>query len=180
MLSNYICFFFFFFQAEDGIRDHAQSRGLGDVYKRQGINAEYMGTKFKQQNISDLMNFINEKGLQFHLQKILKTQNALKNLCQQQVKLKFKITGNLVCNICNKCIPTVDQIKNLTCSHLFHKQCIKQKALALSDILDIDLVKALQCEQCQKQIPMQVINACLTYSEKKQIESLGNLSLIHI
>eukprot|EP00825_Cyclidium_porcatum_P007446 TRINITY_DN13730_c0_g1_i2.p2 TRINITY_DN13730_c0_g1~~TRINITY_DN13730_c0_g1_i2.p2 ORF type:complete len:112 (+),score=10.56 TRINITY_DN13730_c0_g1_i2:3-338(+) len=26
---------FFFFQAEDGIRDHAQSRGLGDVYKRQ-------------------------------------------------------------------------------------------------------------------------------------------------
>eukprot|EP00825_Cyclidium_porcatum_P040843 TRINITY_DN5253_c0_g1_i1.p1 TRINITY_DN5253_c0_g1~~TRINITY_DN5253_c0_g1_i1.p1 ORF type:complete len:191 (+),score=21.99 TRINITY_DN5253_c0_g1_i1:45-617(+) len=30
-----IFFFFFFFQAEDGIRDHAQSRGLGDVYKRQ-------------------------------------------------------------------------------------------------------------------------------------------------
>eukprot|EP00825_Cyclidium_porcatum_P007769 TRINITY_DN13902_c0_g1_i1.p1 TRINITY_DN13902_c0_g1~~TRINITY_DN13902_c0_g1_i1.p1 ORF type:complete len:838 (+),score=65.52 TRINITY_DN13902_c0_g1_i1:2-2515(+) len=30
-----IYFFFFFFQAEDGIRDHAQSRGLGDVYKRQ-------------------------------------------------------------------------------------------------------------------------------------------------
>eukprot|EP00825_Cyclidium_porcatum_P049464 TRINITY_DN8555_c0_g1_i4.p3 TRINITY_DN8555_c0_g1~~TRINITY_DN8555_c0_g1_i4.p3 ORF type:complete len:184 (+),score=73.53 TRINITY_DN8555_c0_g1_i4:32-583(+) len=28
-------FRFFFFQAEDGIRDHAQSRGLGDVYKRQ-------------------------------------------------------------------------------------------------------------------------------------------------
>eukprot|EP00825_Cyclidium_porcatum_P047340 TRINITY_DN7680_c0_g1_i2.p1 TRINITY_DN7680_c0_g1~~TRINITY_DN7680_c0_g1_i2.p1 ORF type:complete len:154 (-),score=41.76 TRINITY_DN7680_c0_g1_i2:96-557(-) len=28
-------FSFFFFQAEDGIRDHAQSRGLGDVYKRQ-------------------------------------------------------------------------------------------------------------------------------------------------
>ena len=25
------------FQAEDGIRDHAQSRGLGDVYKRQGV-----------------------------------------------------------------------------------------------------------------------------------------------
>eukprot|EP00825_Cyclidium_porcatum_P014974 TRINITY_DN1822_c0_g1_i7.p1 TRINITY_DN1822_c0_g1~~TRINITY_DN1822_c0_g1_i7.p1 ORF type:complete len:929 (-),score=133.59 TRINITY_DN1822_c0_g1_i7:207-2993(-) len=37
--------FFFFFQAEDGIRDHAQSRGLGDVYKRQGINAEYMGLR---------------------------------------------------------------------------------------------------------------------------------------
>ena len=28
-------FFFFFFQAEDGIRDRSPSRGLGDVYKRQ-------------------------------------------------------------------------------------------------------------------------------------------------
>eukprot|EP00658_Telonema_sp_P-2_P055137 TRINITY_DN43839_c0_g1_i1.p2 TRINITY_DN43839_c0_g1~~TRINITY_DN43839_c0_g1_i1.p2 ORF type:complete len:136 (+),score=54.57 TRINITY_DN43839_c0_g1_i1:82-489(+) len=27
--------FFFFFQAEDGIRDAQESRGLGDVYKRQ-------------------------------------------------------------------------------------------------------------------------------------------------
>ena len=26
----------FFFQAEDGIRDQPRSRGLGDVYKRQG------------------------------------------------------------------------------------------------------------------------------------------------
>eukprot|EP00831_Metopus_contortus_P025304 TRINITY_DN21842_c0_g1_i2.p3 TRINITY_DN21842_c0_g1~~TRINITY_DN21842_c0_g1_i2.p3 ORF type:complete len:127 (+),score=31.89 TRINITY_DN21842_c0_g1_i2:131-511(+) len=28
---------FFFFQAEDGIRDVERSRGLGDVYKRQGL-----------------------------------------------------------------------------------------------------------------------------------------------
>ena len=28
---------FFFFQAEDGIRDLVRSRGLGDVYKRQFI-----------------------------------------------------------------------------------------------------------------------------------------------
>ena len=33
----------FFFQAEDGIRDLVRSRGLGDVYKRQGIE----GTKHK-------------------------------------------------------------------------------------------------------------------------------------
>ena len=26
-----------FFQAEDGIRDHGTSRGLGDVYKRQVV-----------------------------------------------------------------------------------------------------------------------------------------------
>eukprot|EP00657_Telonema_sp_P-1_P010244 TRINITY_DN459_c0_g1_i1.p1 TRINITY_DN459_c0_g1~~TRINITY_DN459_c0_g1_i1.p1 ORF type:complete len:152 (-),score=13.98 TRINITY_DN459_c0_g1_i1:130-585(-) len=30
-------FFFFFFQAEDGIRDLVRSRGLGDVYKRQDL-----------------------------------------------------------------------------------------------------------------------------------------------
>ena len=29
---------FFFFQAEDGIRDLVRSRGLGDVYKRQFPN----------------------------------------------------------------------------------------------------------------------------------------------
>ena len=33
VLLVYMCFFFF--QAEDGIRDAQESRGLGDVYKRQ-------------------------------------------------------------------------------------------------------------------------------------------------
>ncbi len=32
---KFITMFFFFLQAEDGIRDLARSRGLGDVYKRQ-------------------------------------------------------------------------------------------------------------------------------------------------
>ena len=31
--------FFFFFQAEDGIRDLVRCRGLGDVYKRQALVA---------------------------------------------------------------------------------------------------------------------------------------------
>ena len=30
---------FFFFQAEDGIRDLVRSRGLGDVYKRQALHS---------------------------------------------------------------------------------------------------------------------------------------------
>ena len=33
--------FFFFFQAEDGIRDLVRSRGLGDVYKRQGPSSAW-------------------------------------------------------------------------------------------------------------------------------------------
>ena len=39
--SNTVCcclfVFLFFFQAEDGIRDAQESRGLGDVYKRQTL-----------------------------------------------------------------------------------------------------------------------------------------------
>ena len=31
----WVFYVFFFFQAEDGIRDLVRSRGLGDVYKRQ-------------------------------------------------------------------------------------------------------------------------------------------------
>eukprot|EP00658_Telonema_sp_P-2_P043646 TRINITY_DN3155_c0_g1_i2.p1 TRINITY_DN3155_c0_g1~~TRINITY_DN3155_c0_g1_i2.p1 ORF type:complete len:458 (+),score=102.15 TRINITY_DN3155_c0_g1_i2:125-1498(+) len=34
-----MCVFFFFFQAEDGIRDAQESRGLGDVYKRQSTQS---------------------------------------------------------------------------------------------------------------------------------------------
>ena len=34
---------FFFFQAEDGIRDLVRSRGLGDVYKRQ-IKVDVLGS----------------------------------------------------------------------------------------------------------------------------------------
>ena len=37
----YIMFIFFFFQAEDGIRDLVRSRGLGDVYKRQAGRSEW-------------------------------------------------------------------------------------------------------------------------------------------
>ena len=37
MVLLLVVLWFFFFQAEDGIRDLVRSRGLGDVYKRQGI-----------------------------------------------------------------------------------------------------------------------------------------------
>ena len=37
--SILLVFYFFFFQAEDGIRDLVRSRGLGDVYKRQALDS---------------------------------------------------------------------------------------------------------------------------------------------
>ena len=39
-ILRYILCIFFFFQAEDGIRDLVRSRGLGDVYKRQGYDSD--------------------------------------------------------------------------------------------------------------------------------------------
>ena len=39
----FIYMFFFFFQAEDGIRDAQESRGLGDVYKRQVLGFSSRG-----------------------------------------------------------------------------------------------------------------------------------------
>eukprot|EP00831_Metopus_contortus_P043103 TRINITY_DN34620_c0_g1_i1.p1 TRINITY_DN34620_c0_g1~~TRINITY_DN34620_c0_g1_i1.p1 ORF type:complete len:339 (-),score=67.19 TRINITY_DN34620_c0_g1_i1:167-1183(-) len=46
-------FFFFFFQAEDGIRDVERSRGLGDVYKRQVSTQSTWGNKKRKMKIED-------------------------------------------------------------------------------------------------------------------------------
>ena len=43
VISNELIYYFFFFQAEDGIRDLVRSRGLGDVYKRQMQQAGAVG-----------------------------------------------------------------------------------------------------------------------------------------
>ena len=40
LCCGFCCCYVFFFQAEDGIRDFCLSRGLGDVYKRQGLENE--------------------------------------------------------------------------------------------------------------------------------------------
>ena len=42
----------FFFQAEDGIRDLVRSRGLGDVYKRQGFRIDLI---YKRVLITELI-----------------------------------------------------------------------------------------------------------------------------
>ena len=58
------CSLFFFFQAEDGIRDFCLSRGLGDVYKRQVLLQTYDGVKIlcNRENVPDLSSSGMEKG----------------------------------------------------------------------------------------------------------------------
>ena len=42
---------FFFFQAEDGIRDLVRSRGLGDVYKRQAKSTQMKTNLFEKASL---------------------------------------------------------------------------------------------------------------------------------
>ena len=49
---------FFFFQAEDGIRDLVRSRGLGDVYKRQSYSNAVASTSAGGA-VNTLGNFVN-------------------------------------------------------------------------------------------------------------------------
>ena len=53
-ITHAIGFVFFFFQAEDGIRDLVRSRGLGDVYKRQPVHLLYGTHPFLQFDVDAL------------------------------------------------------------------------------------------------------------------------------
>eukprot|EP00831_Metopus_contortus_P070590 TRINITY_DN6425_c0_g1_i3.p1 TRINITY_DN6425_c0_g1~~TRINITY_DN6425_c0_g1_i3.p1 ORF type:complete len:190 (-),score=42.99 TRINITY_DN6425_c0_g1_i3:23-592(-) len=79
-------FFFFFFQAEDGIRDVERSRGLGDVYKRQGINAEYMG-------IENMVN--NVQSIEMRLAELASLEEKLVESENQYLEVTAKI-GNII------------------------------------------------------------------------------------
>ena len=63
---------FFFFQAEDGIRDLVRSRGLGDVYKRQRLvsGSGSVETKSLSSGVYFLKVFSGEKII--HVQKLVK------------------------------------------------------------------------------------------------------------
>ena len=52
---------FFFFQAEDGIRDLVRSRGLGDVYKRQ-LQAELQALGLDPAALEGLLALLEARG----------------------------------------------------------------------------------------------------------------------
>ena len=55
----------FFFQAEDGIRDLVRSRGLGDVYKRQGFASAKMSSKNLAEESEDLKELVSSIQIPF-------------------------------------------------------------------------------------------------------------------
>ena len=63
---------FFFFQAEDGIRDLVRSRGLGDVYKRQVLGQRPGTLQIGQPAVGELMGLAVPDG---HVQQLLLHQH---------------------------------------------------------------------------------------------------------
>ena len=58
-----VLLFFFLFQAEDGIRDAQESRGLGDVYKRQaGADIKGELQEVKKLVLAETHHYVNSKG----------------------------------------------------------------------------------------------------------------------
>eukprot|EP00825_Cyclidium_porcatum_P010288 TRINITY_DN15267_c0_g1_i2.p1 TRINITY_DN15267_c0_g1~~TRINITY_DN15267_c0_g1_i2.p1 ORF type:complete len:124 (+),score=13.53 TRINITY_DN15267_c0_g1_i2:43-414(+) len=110
---------FFFFQAEDGIRDHAQSRGLGDVYKRQDqhgaipLKVLTRTIKLYQENYLfvtgtcySIYELIQDR---YHLSIYKNFQRASKGLTLQQI-----------CQFCRESLKQInqDQDKNLSLIHI--------------------------------------------------------------
>ena len=63
------CVMVFFFQAEDGIRDLVRSRGLGDVYKRQGFIwlAGILGERIRYDLRQKLFGHLQQLSLTYYL-----------------------------------------------------------------------------------------------------------------
>ena len=118
------CFFIFFFQAEDGIRDAQESRGLGDVYKRQALAVPTSSMKVGV-NLPSLSRSPSLLQLSFKLSRVclLYTSDAADDLLCVDLggrriikKKKYKYTN----------IPTTDnQLTTITLYSCSHHMIIK-------------------------------------------------------
>ncbi len=69
-----LSYWFFFFQAEDGIRVPLWSRGLGDVYKRQCLTGAMALSNFQLfQQLSKIHESVNDKSLSTTLSTVKKS-----------------------------------------------------------------------------------------------------------
>ena len=86
---------FFFFQAEDGIRDLVRSRGLGDVYKRQALKAINMASRLTSAKM--VFSFGIDESSQQSFKKIIADVREKNNLTDQPFYLGgYSIGGSCV------------------------------------------------------------------------------------
>ena len=88
---------FFFFQAEDGIRDLVRSRGLGDVYKRQERNIPEFQWQLEKELRQIHPELLEEKFV-YWLPEGGANQAALKGC--EEIPLAISIDTNFICCAC--------------------------------------------------------------------------------
>ena len=80
--------YFFFFQAEDGIRDLVRSRGLGDVYKRQAFTW-LMILNWRLTSVTAVLLVVFGGGMAYAF-------TRLRPIFRERGKLNAEVTGRLV------------------------------------------------------------------------------------
>eukprot|EP00658_Telonema_sp_P-2_P002137 TRINITY_DN10808_c0_g1_i1.p1 TRINITY_DN10808_c0_g1~~TRINITY_DN10808_c0_g1_i1.p1 ORF type:complete len:362 (-),score=115.59 TRINITY_DN10808_c0_g1_i1:513-1598(-) len=90
----------FFFQAEDGIRDAQESRGLGDVYKRQTLENEMMHERIQARELQARIHASSEwtckemeHNLGYTLAELEETKASLAETRSSQEALKAELSG---------------------------------------------------------------------------------------
>ena len=97
-----ICFFFFF-QAEDGIRDRSPSRGLGDVYKRQVRNAEKdQGTGTSEPSLTCRERILKKIGCLSYGTKEERTKEIVKAITELRQELNLSLA--FILDTINSCL----------------------------------------------------------------------------
>eukprot|EP00831_Metopus_contortus_P040470 TRINITY_DN3170_c0_g1_i4.p1 TRINITY_DN3170_c0_g1~~TRINITY_DN3170_c0_g1_i4.p1 ORF type:complete len:111 (+),score=30.77 TRINITY_DN3170_c0_g1_i4:79-411(+) len=84
--------FFFFFQAEDGIRDVERSRGLGDVYKRQVMGCDGI---YETMNSKEIVSFFYSEMEKNPEEKLSK---HVENFLDKSLSPNFASTSGLGCD----------------------------------------------------------------------------------
>ena len=79
----FLCCVVFFFQAEDGIRDAQESRGLGDVYKRQSLGYTTCRAVDSGMNIDRVRRMISE------------SKKFITESCQKIVHNAMQVVGGI-------------------------------------------------------------------------------------
>eukprot|EP00825_Cyclidium_porcatum_P016216 TRINITY_DN19322_c0_g1_i1.p2 TRINITY_DN19322_c0_g1~~TRINITY_DN19322_c0_g1_i1.p2 ORF type:complete len:145 (-),score=45.17 TRINITY_DN19322_c0_g1_i1:67-501(-) len=140
----------FFFQAEDGIRDHAQSRGLGDVYKRQ-----YQRRVHGRLRASDIHFEPQEKALRirFRIDGVLHIQTEADAKISSAVALRLKLMSGL--DISEKRLPQDGRfnIKAVSYTHLtLPTICSVQISVVAVSLKKKNEKKSYRCDDVSQQV----------------------------
>ena len=165
-----------FFQAEDGIRDRSPSRGLGDVYKRQGVKKPYpigQSPAAQLRQISEQAHFLCQKQyncLRHSLLPMLRKQDILLvHFNELDAKQKKQIARYFEHTIFPVLTPlAVDQSRPFP--------LLANRSLNLA----VRLKKGKETHFAVVQVPSILPRFIAVPNEKKQSFILLELSLIHI